>query len=324
MILLNAVRCPSPNVSAWLLFSFCLHSPTLLYHLDVGQYSAAIGFTYFLVWYELRANRQVTAGLALGLACSMKAFPGLLLVFLLVTRRYRAALVALGTGLVVAVIMTALLGVHYWVEFIRHQPLIAAKWLSSTQNASIHGIVARLFHPACEPGTDVPRIASILSTVIALAVVVRFSLWVRRASRDRASFDLSFGAFAMLSLFASQWVWEHYKIIYLVPLTLMVVTALDLVRRHRQRGLALATLVTLILAAIDFQTGVDRRLQLRQFAVMGYQKTHVALHLNEIINWLPLMCSVLVLGLMLRGRIRHLGSATAPTSRVPSHPPATA
>jgi hypothetical protein len=53
-------------------------------HLELGQISMWIAFLYLGGWIALRRGRDVLAGVCLGAACTLKLFPGVMLVYLLV------------------------------------------------------------------------------------------------------------------------------------------------------------------------------------------------------------------------------------------------
>lgn len=305
VLLMNALGCPAPNATGCLVFSYFLASPAALYHLTVGQFSQAIGLLFFLAWFELRKGREVTAGVSLGAACSMKAFPGILLLYLLITRRYRALAAAIATDLAITAFMLGQLGLRSWTEFLGRRHSAADLWVPSMQNLSLHGIVARWFFPACGgPGRLLP-VATALSGVLALAIITAFGWWTRRLAREPRGFDLTFAGFVMVSVFTSQWAWEHYKLIYVFPLAVLASELVGIVRRRRARGLAALAASAILLAAIEMQVSPWIKNDLRDALHPGVQSAHLPMHLLEVLNWAPTALLVLTFGLLLFDRVRE-------------------
>ena len=80
---------PVPFATAWLAFSLVASSPVMRYHIAVGQLSMAIAFFIFGAWLCARRGQDVLAGLALGAACSMKPFPGIVVLYFLLMGRWK-------------------------------------------------------------------------------------------------------------------------------------------------------------------------------------------------------------------------------------------
>jgi hypothetical protein len=303
MMLMNVLRCPAPNATAWLIFSYFVSSPVMLYHLGIGQFSQAIGFLLFLTWFELRNGREITASVSAGAACTMKAFPFLLLFYFLITRRYRAFVVAIMTDLAITTVMTAKLGLRSWTEFLRRQPAMANRWMNSIQNFSVQGIVSRCFSPACGPQGQIVPAATVLSGTLAVMFIGVVSWWTRRLSRDRSSFDATFAIFVILSVFTSQWAWEHYKLIYILPLAILVLELTDLVNTRRPRWLIILTTSAILLTCIEMQISPWIKVRFLDSVRQGNQAAHFRLHFFEILNWAPTVLLLVTYGFLLSNRL---------------------
>ena len=130
------LKYPVPFAIAVLVSSAVLTTSWFSYHFDAIQYSEPIAFWYVIAWWLLRRKRDVGAGVCLGAALTMKLFPGLLLILLLVARRFRALFAAVGTYLVIAAVMTRGYGVTSWLDFFKQQDGIARDWLGSRERTS--------------------------------------------------------------------------------------------------------------------------------------------------------------------------------------------
>ena len=175
-VLFSVLAVPAPLASAWLAFKFVLSLSLFAYHLQVGQLSAFIGFLVFAAWVAARRSDDVLAGVALGIACTLKLFAGVIVLPFVVWRRWRlvgaAAVVYLG-----AVLTTVLwIGPSNWVYWLGVQRPIADYWLGHIQNQAISGVVQRLFRPLCGPyGPVVP--AGMTITIALTVLLIGVALW---------------------------------------------------------------------------------------------------------------------------------------------------
>jgi alpha-1,2-mannosyltransferase len=163
-------------------------------------------------------GRWRLAGVGVGLATAIKLFPGLFIVYLLVTRRWRAALVASGTAAAVSLLAFALLPRESW------QFWTEALWATErvgrtdyTGNQSILGMISRFAAPH-EP----PR--PLWLAVVAVVAVV--GLW-RAAAAVRAGDELT--GIALTGLTAaliSPITWPHHVYWFVPALVVLVAAAL--------------------------------------------------------------------------------------------------
>ena len=217
-ILSRELGFPLPILSGVLAFAFMLSTAGMRSHLHAGQTSELMAFLYLLGWYLLRRRSDVAAGAVLGLACTIKLFPGLVVLFLAARRRWDAVLAAGLTYLVCAMIVTFRFGIESWVQFFELQGPIADLWMGVSLNASIHGIVLRWFAPACGRAFGAPTTAA---TVLALMLGAALLIGAWRVTRSLA-IDYAFAFFSLLSVFVNPWVWEHYLVLYLLPFAVIL------------------------------------------------------------------------------------------------------
>jgi hypothetical protein len=284
---LRLLASPAPLVTAWLAMGFLLSCPFMSYHVGVGQLSGVIGFLYFIAWWGGRKGNDLITGAALGAASTMKFFPGVMILFLVVTRRWRAVGVAACVYLGIAAVMTARFGLLSWTTFFAAQSRIADRWMGDIQNQSIYGIVSRMFEPVCVPHGPVLRSAMLLAGALSV-ILLGLAVWcTRRTAQTPGSFDAAFALFAALSVVTSQWTWEHYTIIYVVP---VIVLGAELYRefgtgRHRIATAAMAILLVGIVAS--WQINIHLKQLLQKSVQGGNRADHFALHLFDVLNWAP-------------------------------------
>jgi alpha-1,2-mannosyltransferase len=314
MLLLSfEIRLPASLVTAILLYSLTLSRSWMVNHLAMAQTSELIAFTYLLGWYFLRRNEEIAAGVALGLACTFKLFPGLMVLFLLIVRRWRAFAAACAAYLAIAAVMTARFGLIAWKQFFLMQPGIANMWIGHIRNASLHGITLRLFYPICRPYGPTRPDATALAVGSSLLLLTLAAWLARRAARSERMLDLAYALFSVLSVFLNPWVWEHYAVLLILPLFVAAVGLLEAWRQATWRGgRGGAALGFGLLACVVGMLSMDMFTKTNILAAYlhGDHRLHSWLHLAEVANWLPFPLMILVLGMLL-----HRAGKAAPAGR---------
>lgn len=307
--ILGALRFPAPLVSAWLASCFVLSCSFMRYHIQVGQISGLIGFLYFVAWLGGRRGDDVLAGAALGVACTLKAFPGLMVLSFLLALRWRAVAASLAVYLGVAAYMTAGFGVSSWKLFFSQQGPIADMWMCSIQNQSIHGIVLRMFRPVCGPHGPLIQEATIISTVLAMLLLAAGIWTVRRLVRTRRGFDAAYALFVVLSMVTSQWTWEHYTIIYVLPVLILAATLAETWRAGRHRGAAAAMFLILCAVVASWRINLDTKARLQAEYMRGATGRHLWLHVHDVLNFAPGLVLLAMLFLVCRWQDASLRDA---------------
>jgi hypothetical protein len=216
------LKFPAPVLLTALIFSWALTTEGMVLHWHLVQLSEPIALLLVICWFYLRRDRQVPAGIALGIAATLKLFPGVVILLTVLARRWRAFFTASALYALVAAIMTARLGIASWKLFLDQQTPIAHTFMGSIRNASLQGIVLRVFTPICEtkayPATRTSVIAGIIGLVLLLiAAVLSFRALKREASHNAHPIDLPFALFTVLAVFVNPWVWEHYWVLLIQP-----------------------------------------------------------------------------------------------------------
>ena len=163
-------------------------------------------FLVLLVGFDLLIlqprNSKVT-GIGIGLATAIKLTPAVYLIYLVVTKRWRAALVAAGTAGVATVLAAALFpdaSRVFWTDALWNTDRVGS--VAFISNQSLNGAVARL-HPA-QP-----------STVLWLAsVLVVMVIWLVRVRKAAAAGDelTGFALTGVLGCLISPITWVHHLV----------------------------------------------------------------------------------------------------------------
>ncbi|HKQ69221.1 MAG TPA: glycosyltransferase family 87 protein [Polyangiaceae bacterium] len=314
------LRIWAPVATTLLVAGLVLQTTWMDSHIAVVQISSVIACMYVVSWYFFRRGRDYWAGIPLGIACTIKLFPGVVVAYLLMMRRWRSVAAALTTYFIVFAVMTRRFGLSSWTAFFKQQGPISHFWIDYPRNASLYGIVLRLFRPSCErpnndPFTGVrdfaklpelpPMKGSGLAFVMALLIVAACGWLVLRTSKTRATLDLGFALFSVASAFVNPWIWEHYNVILISPMLVAFVYSWRLwSERYREWAAGAANLKTLIWAGVGFVSAA-----LVIAAVMGAldvdmtnmqviweakaanlpvsRADHRKMHLYEVVNWAP-------------------------------------
>ena len=187
------------------------------------------------------------AGVLIGLATAIKLTPGLFILYLLLTRRYRAAVTASVTAAAATLFAAAVIpdaSREFWTDALWNTSRIGSQ--SFISNQSLNGFVARL---------DPTEPSKALWLVLALAAL---GVWAWRIRRAVAVRD-EFGGLALTGVagcLVSPITWIHHLVWLLPALALLFDRAMDssLPARRRWRWLALtAGLYALLCSRLVWQ-----------------------------------------------------------------------
>jgi hypothetical protein len=339
VLCVSELRLPAPIATSALCLGLCLSASWMVEHFHIVQVSEVIAFAYVLAWYALRRDREALAGAVLGAACTLKLYPGLMVVFLLVTRRWLAFAVACVTYAAIAAFMTHGFGLQSWKMFFDQQGPIAHYWEGHIRNASSYGVILRMFRPSCERAPEnavaavmaarhaPPLPGATLATLTAVALVIA-GLWlIRRSPRPIAArthawgLDLQFALFTVLSGFANPWAWEHYAVLLIMPLlvcTALVVRRTTHLYEPKEAGLVAGRKIAGAIGQVAFVAGclalsvfalsqdiwTKERRYFEYWRIKGEggeppRALHWQIHFYETLNFAPWVALIVALGALL-------------------------
>ncbi len=212
-----------------------------------GQVNLILVALVYLDLWQLTTGRHRWAGVGIGLAAAIKLTPAIFIIYLLVTGRRRAALIATATAVgatLAAGNIAPTESLVFWTDAVWDTNRIGV--LSYVSNQSVQGILARLHPPS--PG-------AVFWAGSALAL---FVVWARRARRasllgdERTGFALT----GVLACLISPITWVHH-LVWLIPA--LIVLADNGNRRHRRAAAVCYTVLcssVVWLWSVDF-SGVD-------------------------------------------------------------------
>ena len=287
-LILRELEVRFPLALGLLIGVLVLYREWMRFHLHLAQISQLISFLLVLTWVALRRRRDFLAGIPLGIACTLKLFPGLLAIFILVSRRFRPIFIAALVYLTVAAIMTARFGPECWPQFIASERKVVDLWIGNMRNASLYGILIRAYSPVCvRQSGSIPEATALASAITGVLFASVLVLWRRvpaaLRARERYRTDLPFMMLIVLGVFGNPFVYEHYYTLLIPPVLVAIATAIS---AYRQQHLGRAALVfvlvaqaaTVLLLCLEPWTHLNPGL-------LRHPTYHVSQHLWEVANW---------------------------------------
>jgi len=192
---------------------------------NFGQVNLVLVFLVALDLLVFVGRGSRFGGVLIGLATAIKLTPGIFIVYLLVTRRYRAALIASGTAAVATIAAAAVApdaSRIFWTDALWNTDRVGA--VAFISNQSINGAVARL-HPS-DPST-------LLWVLGVLAVV---AIWFVRVRRAVAAGDemTGFALTGVLGCLMSPITWVHH-LVWVGPAVVLLLDNALTARTRRRR-----------------------------------------------------------------------------------------
>ncbi|KAB1904097.1 DUF2029 domain-containing protein [Micromonospora sp. AMSO1212t] len=182
-----------------------------------------------LLW--LLPARSRWAGVGIGLATAIKLTPGIFIVYLLVTGRWRAALTTVGTAAVATLVAAGLFpdaSREFWTEALWNTDRVGE--LAFVSNQSLRGVVARL---------DPQHPSTIAWLVLVLLTLVIWG-WRSRAAVAAGDEATGLALTGAVMCLVSPVTWVHHLVWLLPGLILLVDNGTAAPARSRRRRLLLA------------------------------------------------------------------------------------
>jgi hypothetical protein len=190
------------GVTDWRCYVLAVTSPAVVHGLFYGNLTVLLVVPLALAWrYRDRAK---IAGLAVGVAVAAKLFVWPLLVWLLLTRRYRAALWAAGSAAALVIGAWALIGFEGLADY--PALLRAVQDVYAVRSLSVSTVAGGL-------GASVD-VAVVVAGLAGLACLAVAAVLVRRSDGDRRAFAVIVAA----CVIASPIVWPNYAALLFVPI----------------------------------------------------------------------------------------------------------
>ncbi len=218
-------------------------------NLSVGQISILATLFVIAGWYFLKKDREEISGIFIALATMLKFYPGLLMLYFLINKRYKAFLYSV-LSITAILVLTVIVTKYDFFHFLFHiLPEDSRYSGADIGNLSINGFFAKLFLSVKAYGSTGVFAASenymLKDIVLSAAILVLLSYLSLRIKTYTD--ELGFSFFIILSLLLSPICWNHYLTLLLLP---FVVLIKELVKR-KNTGEIVIFLTSLLLVSID-------------------------------------------------------------------------
>jgi alpha-1,2-mannosyltransferase len=190
---------------ALLLLAAAFAFPPLVAELVLGNVHVVLLGLFALTWWGTRAGggrADAVAGLAVGTAALIKLFPAVVLLWFVVTGRWRAVAWAIGGAVALVALTLPITGVGPWLDYPR--------------------AILNLGAPADTTDALAPSLwlSAVLPILPARAVVLGLGLLAVAWSAVRLEERASFGVAVAVSVLVAPSVFQHYLAIMVLPLLL--------------------------------------------------------------------------------------------------------
>jgi alpha-1,2-mannosyltransferase len=204
-LLAIAVLPVSRAVRWWILLLAGLSFP-YIYAVKLGQVGPLLLLTFAIGWRWLDEPIRLGASGALGAA--IKIQPGLVLVWALLTKRFRAVLVGAVVLLGLATAATLLAGPGAWSDFLTLVRTVSDP-ITTPHNFTPGAVAYQAGVPA-----GIAGLVQVSSTVVAVAVWLAAIRW--------ATPEASYLATVIVSQLVSPILWDHYAVLLLLPVAYLL------------------------------------------------------------------------------------------------------
>jgi hypothetical protein len=177
-----------------------------LYSVKLGQVGPLLFCAFAVGWRAL--DRPVPLGLSIAAGALIKVQPGLLFGWALVTRRRRALLVCLGALVAAALVVTPLVGLGAWSDYVELLRRVSSP--VTTPHNFTPGAIAYQLGASESTATAIQVLA--MGGALAISVLAWF----------RADAESSYVVTVVASQLLSPLLWDHYAMLLLIPTALLL------------------------------------------------------------------------------------------------------
>jgi hypothetical protein len=198
---------------AWMYYPF-------LGHIALGQLSLLLSLLVIGAWGLQRHHHEKIAGALLGVACLIKLFPGIFLLFLILRRRFKAALTMV-TVIIVGWLSTILIiGPEDVLLYVTQMAKMDAETNAVFPlNLSITGVFGRLFSagPWVQPIISNPRISIWLTFFFSLGLFILWIMQTWKMEKTIMGDDRAYAVTLLAMMLISPITWEHAFVMLVLP-----------------------------------------------------------------------------------------------------------
>ena len=225
--------------------------PPFQVNLYLGQISILITLFITLGWYYYKKGKDRISGIFIALATMIKFYPGLLMVYFLINKKYKALLSSL-ISISIIFILTLIISKHDVLHFILNViPNDVKYWGTDIENLSINGFFSKIFLPMRTYNNTTALtvvVSPFLKNLFYYAAVGLLLCYVALHIKKYNN-DLGFSLFLILSLLLSPLCWNNYFTLLLLSFIILIK---ELVKRNNTYEITIFGLSVLLLSVDAF------------------------------------------------------------------------
>ncbi len=219
----------------------------------------------------LTVGSAIVAGVLVGIATALKAFPALLIVYFAIRGYWRACVTAVMTTIVLTCVPALIYGPSGAVEALATFWRIAGSgWPTRGNNQSLVAAISRLVEPSSSTGVDgiggAPLVVSLFA-VAALTLIIA-AVPVLLGRRTTATVPCELAATITLAMLLPPIAWDHYWVL-LLPAFVIVYFSNDIAPRTRVVFWLAAILTTGLSPLTVGQSGFNVARRLSTYTIAG-------------------------------------------------------
>jgi alpha-1,2-mannosyltransferase len=198
---------------------FALYLPNSA-NLAYGQITSILLVILTAAWLLSRKNKDISAGVCIGLACAIKLFCGLFLIYFLCLKRFRLISSSLITIFMTSVVALWVFGFQAYVAY--HTMLNTINWYAASWNVSFFGFFTRLFSNVEHnvPLVIAPHLVNIFTVLCSIPLVIYLAwIWKKWGAQK---FDIGFSLVLVSMLLLSPLGWTYYFPLLIIPYLVLV------------------------------------------------------------------------------------------------------
>ncbi|WP_370967140.1 glycosyltransferase 87 family protein [Amycolatopsis sp. cg9] len=205
-------------------------------------------FLLLLVLADLTGRNRWWTGAGVGLAAAIKLTPAIFVVYLLLTRRFKAAAMAVATF--AATVLAGFIALPqdsaaFWAANLADPSRITGDSdATAPENQSIRGALARILDIADPPGSI---------WIPAAALIALAAFWTAVRAQRNGQELLAVSAIGALMVLVTPWTWTHYWV-WFIPFLVMAACA----AHHARPWWPAATLTATYLLLFPWRVGTGR------------------------------------------------------------------
>ena len=197
---------PVSRTIKWLIVLLAGLSWPFVYAVKLGQVGPLLFLTFAVGWRWM--DNPARLGLSAAVGTAIKMQPALILVWAVLTRRRRAAVIGVITLVVLSVVATLITGLASWGDFMTLMRQVVDP-VRTERNMTPGAVLFRL-----GVDSDIAGALQVVSTVIVVVVVVVAAL--------RATAEASYLVAVTASQLLSPVLWDHYAMLLLLPVAYLL------------------------------------------------------------------------------------------------------